>query len=466
MLRYPLKTVLLPAAWQPVLACLEGGAWTPLEKIHTTVPHIPAEQIESFLNRLSRKGYLTQRGFALLAEADYPRVSVIIPVRDRAAEITTCLNSLINLDYPIAKLEIIVVDDASSDSTPDAVAMFPEVRLLRMPRHRQVSFCRNRAAEIARGDILAFIDSDCTATATWLKELVPAFRDRSIGAVGGWVDAASQKSALDRYEKVKSSLNIGTTFKRSKDAQRFFYMPTCNLLVRRDAFLRIGGFRESLHVGEDVDCCWRLQDAGYVLEYRPMGKVAHKHRNRLAAFCARRFDYGTSEPVLQDLHADRIKTLYLPWFESLFWLSLGFAIGLDTVLGLFIAIGVFLTDSAKRIIKLKGRDLPITRMAVCMAVLRGYLTFGLNCCNFISRYYLIFVPVVMLLSPPVAAMLVAMHLAAGMVEYAIKKPRLNPFAFIGFFTLEQTSYQSGVWWACIQQFNFNPVLPRIVHKRL
>ncbi len=163
--------------------------------------------------------------FLLLDEAEYPAVSVIIPVRNRPAEITACLNSLNRLDYPAEKLEIIVVDDASGDATPEAVIRFPEARLLRMQHHHQASFCRNRAAEAARGDVLAFIDSDCLADPTWLKELVPAFRDTSLGALGGWVDAAFEENGLDRYEKVKSSLKIGAWFKRPNRPNVFFMCP-------------------------------------------------------------------------------------------------------------------------------------------------------------------------------------------------------------------------------------------------
>jgi len=76
------------------------------------------------------------------------------------------------------------------------------------------------------------------------------------------------------------------------------------------------------------------------------------------------------------------------------------------------------------------------------------------------------VPVVVLLSQLTAAILFGMHLTAGSVEYMVKKPRLNPLSFLLFFTLEQVSYQSGVWWECIHRVNFNPVLPRIIHKRI
>jgi mycofactocin system glycosyltransferase len=466
VLGYPLRALFVHEAWHPALDCLANGALVPWDRIAAAMPRLPTEALENFLNTLIRKGYLAQTGFPRLAEPDYPSVSVIVPVRDRPQEICECLMSLTRLDYPAAKREILVVDDASRDDTPAVVEQFPEVRLIRMAQNRQAAFCRNRAAEAACGDILAFIDSDCLADPTWLKELVPAFRDRSLGALGGWVDAAFDDNGLDRYEKVKSALKMGSWFKRSEQAERFFYVPACNFLVRREAFQDVGGFRESLHVGEDVDFCWRLQDAGYSLEYRPLGRVAHKHRNRLGAFCARRFDYGTSEPVLQSLHRARVKTLFLPWSESIFWLAAVLAIITASPLPLAAGGVLLLVDGLRKHHRLKIRQVPVTRREVYTAIIRGYLAFVYHCCSFVSRYYLIVVPVLVPLSLLSAAIMCGMHLIAGMVEYSVKQPHLNPLKFLFFFTLEQASYQSGVWWACIRQLNFNPVLPRVIHKRI
>jgi mycofactocin glycosyltransferase len=464
VLRFPLRVILVHSDWQPVLACLKHRDWVALDQIAQTVCAIPAATIELFLNGLIRKELVEQKGYCALDDADYPPVSVIIPVRNRPQEISACLDSLRGLDYPADKLEIIVVDDASEDGTPQIVARYPEVRLLRRAKRRQASFCRNRAAEIARGEILAFIDSDCLAAPTWLKELVPAFRDPSLGALGGLVDAASQENGLDRYEKVKSALKIGTGFRRSEQTDRFFYVPTCNCLVRRDAFLNLGGFQETLYVGEDVDFCWRLQDAGYTLEYRPMGRVAHKHRNRLTPFFARRFDYGTSEPMLQQLHASRVKTLYLPWSESLFWLTVVLALALKTPLPLALGIGGLVWAGLKKHATLKSRKIPVGVGAIGLAILRGNIRFVFHCCGFISRYYLVLLPVIWPLSTIAAATILAMHLTAGIVQFVVNKPKLNPISFLFYFTLEQVAYQSGVWWGCIQRFNFKPVLPRIIHK--
>ncbi len=466
VLGYPLRTVFIHDFWQPVVNCLAHGQRVSLDRVCATVPQISSHQIELFLNALVRKGYIDQEGYPRLDYADYPKVTVIVPVRNRPGEINACLKSLTGLNYPADKLEIIVVDDASDDATPDIVMGFPDVRLMRMTQHRHASFCRNRAADIAAGDILAFVDSDCQVTATWLNELVPAFRDPTVGALGGLVESDLKDNCIDRYEKVKSALKIGSLFKRSDQAERFFYVPACNFLVRREVFQRLGGFRESMQVGEDVDLCWRLQDEGYALEYRPMGRVAHKHRNRIRPFCSRRFDYGTSEPALQQIHTDRVKTLYLPWNESIFWSLMTLFAVLASSLLLLAAAGLLLVDCTRKYLKLKSRQVPVGRLQVFTAVLRGYLSFVHHLCSFISRYYLVAVPVILLLSPTVAGVMVGMHLTAGLVEFIVKKPRMYIWTFLIFFTLEQLSYQSGVWWACIQMANFKSVMPRVVHTRV
>jgi len=461
ILNFPLKVIFLHSFWSPVFECLSKGNFVTFENIISLVNQSDPEKIELYLNDLVKKGFLEKEGFPILA--NYPAISIIIPVRNRPEEIAACLNSLSQLDYPPEKIEIIVVDDASNDSTPDVVSKFP-VKLIALKEHKQASFCRNLAAQCAKGSILAFIDSDCLADPLWLRELIPAFRDTSIGAVGGMVDSYFEENRLDHYEKVKSSLNMGSWSKSSREGEKFFYVPSCNLLVRQALFLRLGGFKDDLHVGEDVDFCWRLQDDGCHVEYRPVGKVYHKHRNRLRPFCIRRFDYGTSEPLLQRLHAKRIKHLVFPPAESLFWglVILSTMFEYTTILALS-GITV-LIDSLTKFTKMRHRDIPIKFPHMFMAVFRGYLAFFYHCCAFVSRYYLIWSIVIFPFVPFVSGIIIGMHFLAGIVEYFIKKPRLNPVSFLLYFSLEQLSYQLGVWWGCLKKLYFGPVNPKIVYK--
>ena len=459
VLDFPLKSIFLHPSWRVVFEILSKGDFAPLENIVPLVKGADPDKIELFFNDLVRKGFLEQEGSPLLA--DYPFVSIIIPVRNRPAEIEDCLHSLGQLIYPPEKLEIIVVDDASTDNTYQAILKFP-VFLISLKENKKAPFCRNLAAKKAKGDILAFIDSDCLADPFWLQELIPAFKDSSLTAVGGMVDAHFEKSALDWYEKVKSSLVMGLRVRRSSESEKFFYVPSCNLLVRRDPFLKLGGFREELFVGEDVDFCWRLQDAGHHVEFRPAGKVYHKHRNRLRAFCSRRFDYGTSEPLLQQLHPERSKQMVFPPGESLFWGIAVLAIILKSVpLLALCGIAVF-TDVLTKFVRVTRRGIPIRLPHLFLAVIRSYFSFFYHQCAFVSRYYLIWAALIVLLLPLASTIILGMHLLTGFMEYFIKKPRMNPVSFIFYFSLEQLSYQSGVWWGCIRNSSFSAVNPRVV----
>jgi len=463
VLGFPLKAIFLHLSWKPVFELLSGGDFVPLEKIVPLVNGSDPDRIELFLNDQLRKGFLEQEGASFISE--YPFVSIIIPVRNRPLEIKACLGSLAQLVYPPKKLEIIVVDDASTDNTAQTVSGFP-VHLLSLKENKQAPFCRNLGAQKATGSIMAFLDSDCVADPMWLKELIPAFKDPALGAAGGLVDSYFNEKALDRYEQVKSSLNMGPRFRSSREHDPFFYVPSCNLLIRKEAFLNLGGFREELIVGEDVDFCWRMEDAGYPVEFRPVGRVYHKHRNKLIPFCLRRFDYGTSEPLLQRLHLQRRKEMVFPLGCSLFW-SMAILTAVLKSLPLLALCGIIaLADTLNKLVRVKGRGIGVKFPALLVSVIRGYFAFFYHCSAFVSRYYLGWAILVFPLSPLASIIGVGMHILAGLVEYFIKRPRLNPFSFLFYFSLEQLSYQSGVWWECIKHLSFNPVNPRVTLSSL
>ncbi|MDM8554977.1 mycofactocin biosynthesis glycosyltransferase MftF [Desulfococcaceae bacterium HSG7] len=464
ILFFPLKIVYLHPFWRPVLNIFTKGEFIPFEDILALIPETPPEKIESFLKDLIRKGFAEQQGIPVMAENEYPFVSVIVPVRNRPREIEDCLNSLEKLDYPASKKEIIVIDDASEDDTFLVIAQFP-VRLIRLGQRKQASFCRNLGARNAKGAILAFIDSDCLADPLWLRELTPAFKDVTLGAVGGLIDAYYDTKGLDHYEKVKSALKISSWFKRSETEDRFFYVPACNFLVRKNLFLKLDGFRESLYVGEDVDFCWRLQNHGNMLEYWPAGKIFHKHRNRLRPFCARRFDYGTSEPLLQQLHPDRVKRLFFPPSAALFWIIFISALFFKSAILFILAPGILTSDCINKYRKIRSRKIPIHFLRLSQAVFRSYLTLVFHCCSFMSRYYLIPALLLLPLNPSIPAVISCMHLLVGITEYRIKKPHINPLSFLFYFSLEQLSYQAGVWQGCFKRWNFNAVLPGIMFKK-
>jgi mycofactocin system glycosyltransferase len=459
ILDFPLRAIAVQPCWRSLLENMNTTDFVPVEELSARVPDMPCDQTEIFLEHLVRRAFCECRGVPELP--GYPMVSVIIPVRNREEDLATCLRSLCNLRYPAHRLEIIVVDDASCDGSARIATQFP-VKVLAVRTHRQAAACRNLAARQARGEILAFIDSDCVADPSWLRELLPAFRDPAVGAVGGLVDAYFEEKGLDRYEKVKSSLQVSTWYKRSSEKERHFYIPSCNLLIRRGFFRELGGFREDLHVGEDVDLCWRLQKLGKAVEYRPVGRVYHKHRNHWWPFCRRRFQYGTSEAVLQQLHQDHIKRLLLPLPEFSFWVFLAASAWFSCLPLLGIAAAALIYQIYRRSQGVGGKGIPIRRITITRAVIRTSLALGYHLCLFVSRYYVVACALLWPLALRLSAGALAMHTLAGIIQFHLRRPRLNPFSFLIFFTLDQASYQLGVWWGCCRRRFFKPLFPRPV----
>lgn len=453
---YPLKVLSLHAAWKPLFTNLKAGRSLSITQMADLIPQAGMEKLAAFMQQLEHRRFLQASGSK--APAFFPTISIIIPVRNRPREIQACLKSLLDLVYPRERLEIIVVDDASRDDTVEAASRYP-VKVIALSEHQQASCCRNIAARQAKGDILAFIDSDCLAHPCWLNELVVVFEDPVVAAVGGLVDAYHTDKQLDLYEKVKSSLIISPHSKRTAEKDPFFYVPACNFLVRREAFLSTGGFDEHLNVGEDVDLCWRLQKQGHILEYRLKGTVYHKHRNTLWPFAKRRFQYGTSEPLLQKLHPEKIKQIRLPLPTLFFWASLllGILAGLPgvTALSLFIW-GVDIFRQKRKL----GR-LPVSIRTIALAVARGYGAAFIHWGAFLSRYYVIWALVMWPVVPLFSGVVTALHLLNSAVEYAKHRSGLNFPVFFFYFTVEQISYQSGVWWGCLEYRRMMPVNPKI-----
>jgi mycofactocin system glycosyltransferase len=453
----PLSTITLNQVWKHILEKMSEGEFVSFKEILSLV-HSTPDKTAIYLDSLVRKGFMESIGYRKLD--NYPLITIIIPVRNRPDEIADCLTSLEKLDYPPEKTEIIVIDDASDDSTSEVISRFP-VKLIKNSSQMGASYCRNLAAGESKGDILAFLDSDCVADSLWLKELVPAFSDEANGAVGGKVDSWFGEKLLDRYEKVSSSLNMGKRSKSSKEDGSFFYVPTCNLLVKKDIFFELEGFNENVSVGEDVDFCWRLKDRGFEIEYRPAGVVFHKHRNKTGAFFVRRFQYGTSEPFLQKKHPDRVKEMFYLPLTTLLWslVLVSFLIGQYLLLGICVIILVINTHT--KWTQVKREDLPIKYSQVLLAVFRGYFVSMYYWCEFFSRYYL-FITIILLPIYPVVSLIIFLnHVIVSVYEYYLRIPPLNIIGFFYLFTLDQLAYQLGVWFGCFKYMSFNPVNPKI-----
>ena len=178
-----------------------------------------------------------------------PRVSVIVAARNEEEHIEECLESLLRLTYPRELLEIIVIDDRSSDATGSIVEKYaksnPHLRLLRsVPEEGHLRGKTNavtQGIESATGEIFMFTDADCRVPEGWVEGTVQHYADERVGTVAGYTslrgnDWFSRMQALDWF--VLSSAAAGTA--------RIGFPTTAvgtNLTVRRQAYEKVGGYR-------------------------------------------------------------------------------------------------------------------------------------------------------------------------------------------------------------------------------
>lgn len=228
-----------------------------------------------------------------------PRVSVIVCTRNGSATLTACLESLGRLRYP--DYEVIVVDDGSTDNVPEIARGFPAVRYL----HQEpagLSVARNAGAAAATGSILAYTDDDCTADPDWLIFLTRALEDPVMVAAGG-PNVPPPAKSLAQACVIASPGGPAHVLLTDRMAE---HVPGCNLAVKRAAFDSINGFRPKYHAaGDDVDFCWRLQEAGGGIAFAPAAMVWHDRRTTVGAFLRQQRGYGKAEALLMARHAGR-----------------------------------------------------------------------------------------------------------------------------------------------------------------
>lgn len=203
-----------------------------------------------------------------------PRASVIICVHNRALQIAACLDSLLALDFE--NFEIIAVDDASTDSTVEVLENYRErsdsstpVRVVRNSRNLGVSGARNAGIEAARGEVIAFTDSDCTVDRQWLTKLAAPFSDPRIGAVSGQVEDAPARSYAERAYRGTCRIHPAGVQARN--------LVGCNMAFR-GGVLRRHLFDPALRYGcDEDDVAWRIRREGLGIAHVPDALVLHDH---------------------------------------------------------------------------------------------------------------------------------------------------------------------------------------------
>lgn len=247
-----------------------------------------------------------------VALSDPPRISVVICTFNGAAILPDCLAACLAIDYP--DFEVLVVDDGSDDHTREVVEGTPEVRYISQA-HAGLALARNWGAEHATGELIAYTDDDCQPDRDWLFWIARAFRDPAVGAAGG-PNIPPEPSGL---QEAVVAVAPGAPAHVLLEDLRAEHLPGCNLVVRREAFESVGGFRRQFETaGDDVDFCWRLLDADWELAFVPAAFVWHRRRSSFLCYLKQQAGYGRAEALLYEAHPDRFNSTGIAWKGSVY----------------------------------------------------------------------------------------------------------------------------------------------------
>jgi mycofactocin glycosyltransferase len=409
-------------------------------------------------------------------------VTVLIPVRDRAALLDQCLAG-VGRRYPV-----IVVDDGSADPTRIAeVSSRHGATLMRRDASGGPAAARNTGLSQVDSDLVAFLDSDCVPPPDWIERLAPHLADPLVGAVAPRVvapDASASKSepssrgsTASRYAAACGSLDLGPGEALVVPATKVAYVPTAALLVRRAALASVarawpsarpGGlapFDPALRYGEDVDLVWRLHDAGWRVRYEPAVQVPHHGPDTWPGLLARRLRYGTSAAPLARRHPGRLAPLVLqPWPT----VTVAALLARRPAAAAAAAITgwLALTSTVRR----AGLPADGAAAASLTAVRQTWLGIGRYATQFAA--------------PALAAALVcpggatparrwgrraaAASLLLGPVVDAWRqcRPDVDPVRFTLGHVADDIAYGSGVWAGCLRELTLAPVTPVISWRPL
>lgn len=195
-------------------------------------------------------------------------ISVIVPALNEEKVIGRCLEALSRIFCNRYTFEVIVVDNGSRDRTVETVRRFdalPFVKIISL-EGVHISALRNRGAVEARGNILAFLDADCLAPPDWLTNAIRIFENCDDGIIGAHYQIPDDATWVGRvWFQDRLSQKVGAVS----------YVPSGDLLIRRDLFIQVGGFDESIQTNEDFELCQRVIREGWPVRAYPELQVVH-----------------------------------------------------------------------------------------------------------------------------------------------------------------------------------------------
>lgn len=226
--------------------------------------------------------------------------SVVIPAYNAEATIGECIAALLKQTVTRSHLEVIVVDDGSSDATHEVAASYG-VKVLFQP-HRGIGAARNLGVDQAQGDIILFTDADCAPAHDWIETLMEPFQDSEISGAKG-IYKTYQRGVIARF----AQLEYEDKYDKMRKDEYIDFVDTYSAAYRKSVFSKDGGFDPTFHrSGEDIEFSYRLAERGYKMVFIPQAIVYHRHVDSLGDYLRRKFYVGYWRVLMYRKHPGKI----------------------------------------------------------------------------------------------------------------------------------------------------------------
>lgn len=212
------------------------------------------------------------------------KVSILIVSRNAKQELPSLFSSLRKITYPRRLYEVVFVDDGSTDGSWKIARKFG-ARVFRFKERQGRAKARNKALELAKHPIIAWIDSDCEiADRDWVQNMMKHLRNRTVGVAGNQLKPRKGLPRVLYYLP-------GTAYVANKVEEASF-APTTSSMFLKKPLIEAGGFDPKLITAEDLELCWRLGEKGYRFVKTPEAAIYHNFRATMSGFARQQYERG------------------------------------------------------------------------------------------------------------------------------------------------------------------------------
>jgi glycosyltransferase involved in cell wall biosynthesis len=250
-----------------------------------------------------------------ISDRIYKTYSVIVPSFNRVDEIAELLQSFLALEFDNTRLELIIADDGSTDQTREVVIQYQPKFAFPLHFYSQENqgpgVARNMGMEKASGDFFIFIDSDCTISPQWLKNIDQELHREKADAFGGRDSFRADFPDLLKAINYSMTSFITTGGLRGRKGKKLakFYPRSFNMGLSRKLYLEIGGFGTLRH-GQDIEYSNRIIKSGAKVLYIDEAVVYHKRRTGINKFFRQVFNWGVARINLYKLDSSMLEPLH------------------------------------------------------------------------------------------------------------------------------------------------------------